>query len=115
MALLAAQAIVPTTGTAPTYAAVAASDTFVAAPGRYLHLKNTNAATRTVTVTTVNTAAGGAAVADWSGTIGATTGELIFPASVPQYLNDPTTGVGTVTCSATAGVTIALIELPGIV
>lgn len=114
MALLTAQSMAPTTGLVPSYAAVAASDTFVAAPGRYLHLKNTNAATRTVTVTTVGTAAGGAAIADWSGTIGATTGELLFPVTVPQHLNDPTTGVGTVTCSATAGVTIALIEIPGI-
>lgn len=114
MALLTAQVMTATTGLVPSYAAVAASDTFVAGPGRYLHLKNTNAATRTVTVTTESTAAGGAAVADWSGTIGATTGELLFPVTVPQFLHNATTGVGTVTCSATAGVTIALIEIPGI-
>ena len=111
MALLTPQTVVPTTGTVPSFAAVAASDTFAAGPGRFLYLKNTNAATRTVTVTTTSTAAGGAAVADWSGTIGATTGELIFPANAPQHLHD-STGVGTVTCSATAGVTIALIEIP---
>lgn len=114
MALLTAQVMTATTGLVPSYAAVAASDTFTPGPGRFLFLKNTNAATRTVTVTTFSTAAGGAAVADWSGTIGATTGEIMFPATVPQHLVDPTTGFGTVTCSATPGVTIALVEIPGI-
>ena len=111
MALLTPQPIVPSTGTVPSFAAVAASDTFLPGPGRFLYVKNTNAATRTVTVTTYSTAAGGAAVADWSGTIGATTGELIFPASSGQHLANPADGFGLVTCSATAGVTIALIEL----
>ena len=111
MALLAAQTVNPTTGLVPSFAAVAASDTFQAGPGRVLYLKNTNAATRTVTITTTSTAAGGAAVADWSGTIGATTGELTFPVNAPIHLHD-STGVGTVTCSATAGVTIALLEYP---
>lgn len=113
MALLTAQAVVPTTGLVPAYAAVNASDTFAPGPGRYLHVKNTNAATRTVTITTTGTAAGGAAIADWSGTVGATTGELIFPAYPAQHLGD-STGIATVTYSATAGVTAALIELPGI-
>lgn len=114
MALLAAQVMTPTIGLVPSYGAVAASDTFTPGPGRYLHFKNTNAATRTVTITTYSTAAGGAAVADWSGTIGATTGELLFPASVPQHLANPADGFGLATCSATAGVTVALIEIPGI-
>lgn len=114
MALLTPQAVVATTGTQPTFSAVNASDTFVPSAGRFLYVKNTNAATRTVTITTTGTAAGGAAIADWSGTVGATTGELIFPAYPAQHLQDGTTGVATVTYSATAGVTAALIELPAI-
>jgi len=110
MALLAAQ---PTTitGLQPSYAAVAASDTFVPAPNRILFLKNTNAATRTVTITTTQTGVGAAAVADWTGTIGATTGELVFGGFPSAQFADGATGVATVTCSATAGVTIALIEV----
>lgn len=112
MALLTAQVVAATTGTQPTFSAVNTTDTFTPGPGRFLYVKNTNAATRTVTITTTRTGVGGAAVADWSGTVGATTGELVFPCYPYDQLADPTTSVGTVTYSATAGVTAALVELP---
>jgi hypothetical protein len=110
MALLTAQAT-SATGLTPSFAAVAASDTFVAGPYRILWLKNTNAATRTVTITTVGTGPGGTAITDFVGTIGATTGELCWGVLPANAFNDGTTGVATVTCSATAGVTIALIDV----
>jgi hypothetical protein len=110
MALLTAQPTVAT-GLTPSYAAVAASDTFVPGPYRILHLLNTNAATRTVTLTTTGTGPGGVSITDWVGTIGATTGSLMFGVLPGNVFADGTTGVATVTCSATAGVTIALIDV----
>ena len=110
MALLTAQATAAT-GLVPSYAAVAASDTFVPAANRFLFVKNTNAATRTVTITTHSTGVGGVAVTDWVGTVGATTGELIMGPFPGAAFTDPATGLATVTCSATTNVTIALIEL----
>jgi hypothetical protein len=110
MALLTAQ---PTTitGLQPTFTAVNASDTFVPAANRILYVKNTNAATRTVTITTARTGVGGAAVADWSGTIAATTGELVFGGFPYDQFADAATNVATVTYSATTNVTAALIEI----
>ena len=110
MALLTAQSTVAT-GLQPSYASVAASDTFAPANNRFLFLKNTNAATRTVTITTTRTGPGGVSITDWVGTIAATTGELVFGPFPPDQFADGSTGLATVTCSATAGVTIALIEL----
>lgn len=115
MALLTAQTVSATAGLVTptlTFSAVNSTDTFVPAPGRFLYVKNTNAATRTITITTENTAAGGAAVADWTCTIAATTGEAIMICYPYAYLNNAGTNVATVTYSATAGVTAALIELP---
>lgn len=109
MALLSTQQITPNTGLAPTYAAVAASDTFVPDSDTFIHVLNTNAATRTVTVTSARTASGGRVITSPVGTVAATTGSLMmgpFPAS--DYA-DPTTGLATVTCSVTTNVTIAVI------
>lgn len=111
MALLATQTPTVAAGLVPAFAAAAATDTFLPSDRTMLYVKNTNAATRTITVTTPGTAAGGLAIADMVGTVGATTGELIlgpFPAS--SYA-DPTTGLATVTPSATAGVTYAVVQL----
>jgi len=110
MALLAPQPTVAT-GLVPSYSAVNASDTFVPAKNRYLHVKNTNAATRTVTVTTYSTGVGGVAVTDWVGTVGANTGELIMGPFPGTAFTDPATGLATVTYSATTNVTAALVEL----
>lgn len=109
MALLATQ-VPGINGTAPTFSAANASDTFVAGPNVLLYVKNTNASTRTITLTTPGTFHG-AAVADPQGTIGATTGELVFGGFDAATYNDPTTGVTTVTPSATAGVSYAVIQV----
>ena len=114
MALLTAQVTAPTTGLVPTYAAVAASDTFAPAarpvPAREEHERGHPHRHDH----DVRTAAGGAAVADWSGTIGATTGELVsWDGSAAAGFTDPATGSATVTYSSAPGVTAALMEIPG--
>lgn len=109
MALLATQAVTAN-GVVPTYSAANATDTFVAAPNIMLLVENSNAATRTITLTTPATI-GGNAIADPSNTIGATTGRLTFGGFNPGVYNDPTTGVCTITPSATAGVSYAVIQV----
>lgn len=111
MALLATQTPTPSTPLVPAFTAAAASDTFAPTDRTMLYVKNTNAATRTITVTTPGTAAGGLAIADMSGTVGATTGELVLGPFPANNYADPTTGLATVTPSATAGVTYAVIQL----
>lgn len=110
MALLTVQVPTASAGLVPSYGAANASDTFPPDDRTFIYVKNTNAATRTITVTTPATVSG-LAIADPGPTIAATTGELImgpFPASIYA---DPTTGLATVTPSATAGVTIACVRL----
>ena len=109
MALLAAQPS-SVNGLAYTNTAAAASDTFPCGTNLFLLVENSNAATRTITLTTPGTYRG-LAVPDPAPTIGATTGRLVFGPLDPALYQDPTTGVGTVTPSATAGVTYSLIQL----
>lgn len=115
MALLTAQSVSWVSGLVTptlTFSAVNATDTFNPGPGRFLWAKNTNAATRTITITTYNTVSG-ATVQDLSCTIAATTGEAIMCCFPANFLGDPAASlVGTITYSAAAGVTAALIELP---
>lgn len=109
MALLATQVPTPSAGLVPSFGGAAASDTFVPDDRTFLYVKNTNAATRTITVTTPGLSRG-LAVADPGPTIGATTGELImgpFPADLYADAN----GVATVTPSAAAGVSYAVVRL----
>lgn len=114
MALLATQTPTQAGGLlAPTFSAANASDTFVPDGATFIYCKNTNAATRTITLTTPGTTRG-LAIADPVNTIGATTGELVFGPLPADLYADPTTGLGTVTPSATAGVSYAVIKLQGV-
>ena len=110
MALLATQSL-GVVGLQPAYTSASATDTFVPTDRTFLFIKNTNAATRTVTVTTPPTT-GGLGIADMvSGTIAATTGEWVlgpFPANLYAV---PTTGLATITPSATAGVSYGAFNL----
>lgn len=110
MALLATQTPTAAAGLVPAFTAAAASDTFLPSDRTFIYVKNTNAATRTITVTTPGTTAG-LAIADMVGTVGATTGELILGPFPAQNYADPTTGLATVTPSATANVTYAVVQL----
>lgn len=111
MALFATQEI-NYAGTTPSYAAVNASDTFVPDEYTFLHVKNTNAATRTITVTTHSTSVGGLGVADVGPvTIAATTGDEMIGPFPARHFADPTTGLATVTYSVTTNVTAAVLRL----
>jgi hypothetical protein len=109
MALLTTQEI-GYAGTLPTLSAVNASDTFVPDDRTFLWVKNTNGATRDITVTSTQTGVGGLAVADVIVTIGATTGEeMIGPFPYDKFASS---GVATVTYSAATGVTAAVVRVP---
>ena len=92
-------------GLAATYHAAAAGDKVH--PGVLLHVKNTNAATRDLTLTTPGTAHG-MAIADMTATIPATTGERFF--RVPEQGFTSTDGLVPLTWSATAGVSFAVLK-----
>ncbi len=112
MALIATQTPTQNAGLLlPTFSAANASDTFVPDDRTFLYVKNSNAATRTITITTPATSRT-LAIADPTNTIGATTGELLFGPFPADLYADPTTGFATVTPSATAGVTYAVIRIP---
>lgn len=110
MALLASQTPTPAAGLVPAFTAAAASDTFVPDGDTFLYVKNTNAATRTIAVSTPGTYRG-LAVPDPAPTIAATTGELVMGPFPGDLYADPTTGLATITPSATAGVTYAVVKL----
>jgi len=109
MALLATQPS-SVNGLAYSLTAAAASDTFTPDLRSFLLVENSNAATRTITMSTPGTYRG-LAVPDPAPTIGATTGRLVIGPLDPTLYADPTTGLGTVTPSATAGVTYAVVQL----
>jgi hypothetical protein len=110
MALITAQEI-NYAGTTASYSAVNSSDTFVPDDRTFLHVKNTNASTRDITITTPRTGVGGVAIADITVTIAGTTGDEMIGPFPAQHFADPSTGVATVAYTATAGVTAALLRL----
>jgi hypothetical protein len=111
MALLTAQTL-GYAGTLPTLSAVNSSDTFAPNDRQFLWVKNTNASTRDITIVTTQTGVGGQAVADVTVTIAATTGEEMIATFPASKFADPATGLATVSYTATAGVTAALVEVP---
>ena len=111
MALLTAQTPTSSAGLVPTLGAANASDTFSTfGPGVFLMCENSNAATRTIQLTTPGTFRG-LALPDPAPTIGATTGRLVLGPLTQDLYADPTTGLGTITPSTTTGVTYALVNL----
>jgi hypothetical protein len=100
-------------GLTPTYAAASGGgDACETGDDIFLHVKNTNAATRDVTVA-IPTAAStypGVVYTNTVCTIPATTGDkMIGPIS--NLYRDPTTGLATITYSAATNLTIACIKL----
>ncbi|KPI09932.1 hypothetical protein OV450_3423 [Actinobacteria bacterium OV450] len=112
MAALSTQNLSYTTGAGPTFGAAATANDCEAPsrPGQmYVHFKNTNAATRTVTVTVPGDNAYGAANPDPSYTLAADTGELLIPLH-PSYMNS--SGRVDIALSAATNVTVAVVKLP---
>lgn len=114
MAALTTQNIVAA-GTAPTFAAVAASDTAEVGNGinTFAVYRNTNASSRTITVTVPGTLSYGQATPDPVFTLGAgdvTPTERWIPLR-KEYDAGDGTGRCTITPSATAGVTVAIVRM----
>lgn len=110
MATLTVQTI-SLTGLEPTYAAAAAGGDEFPNDGRtFLHVKNTNAATRTVTINSRSNCDQGFDH-DPAVVIDATTGDTMIGPFDTARFNDPATGRVSVTYSAVTGVTVAAIKL----
>lgn len=95
-------------GTAPTFAAAAANDTARCGEGYKLIAKNTNAATRTITIAVPGNLPTGDAYPDKVYTLAALTGEQWIPL-LREYA-DTTDGLAHITWSATADVTRAVVK-----
>lgn len=95
-------------GTAPTFAAAASGDTARCGSGYWLVAKNTNIASRTVTITVPGNLPTGDAYPDKVYTLAADTGEVWVPL-LREYA-DPADGEAHLAWSATAGVTRAVVK-----
>ena len=109
MALLATQSITRS-GPTPTYAAVSSADTFLPGARVFIHVKNTNAATRTCTIVSAPSVLG-LAIADVIVTVPATTGDKMIGPVPAEYFADPADGFADITWDATSNVTIAVLDL----
>lgn len=99
-------------GNLPTLSAVNASDTFVPDDRTFLWVKNTNAATRDITIATPRTGVGGVSIGDVTVTIAATTGEEMIGPFPAQHFADASTGLATVTYTSATNVTAAVVRVP---
>ena len=109
MAVIATQSVT-TTGTAPTFAAAAASDTARVGPHIVLIVRNASGSPVTVTLAYPGTLPSGDAVPDKAYTVPATTGERWIPL-LKEY-GDPTiSGQVAITYSATTSVTRAVVSV----
>jgi hypothetical protein len=89
-----------------------ASDTAACGAGTFLLVKNASGAPITVTVATPGQVDGRLAIADsTSPSIALTTGLGVIPLISSLYA-DPTTGLATITYSATSSVTVAVVRVP---
>lgn len=109
MALLTPQ-VVSTTGTTPTYAAAAGSTTVPCGERNFLHVKNTNGSSMTVTLTATGRVRGQLA-ADVVVTVPATTGDKMIGPIPAELFAGSTDGTCAVTYSSTTSVTVALLTI----
>lgn len=94
----------------PSYAAVAASDTFVPDSQTFLHVKNAGGSSDTVVVSVLAGDPPGLTISDVSNAVANATEGMIgpFPAN---FFADPTTGLATVTHTFTTSVTVGVFKL----
>ncbi|MEW2415288.1 hypothetical protein AB0953_16455 [Streptomyces sp. NPDC046866] len=110
MALL-AQQVVAMTGLTPTYSAAAASTTVTCGERSFLHVKNTNGSSMTVTITATGRLRGQLA-ADLVVTVPATTGDKMIGPLPAELFASTADGVSaSITYSSTTGVTVANIVI----
>lgn len=106
MATLATQSIT-TSGLSVTYATAAASDRFTPAERTFLHVRNNNAGTVTVTITTPGTV-DGLAISDRVISIPTTQQRMI---ALPDTLYRSSDGLGDVVISPNSSVDVAVIRI----
>jgi hypothetical protein len=98
------------TGLTPTYAAVAASDTFTPGPQVFIHVKNGGGSPDSCVVQVLAGDPPGLTIAD--NTVSVTNGQERMIGPFPsQFFADPTTGAATVTHSFTTTVTVGVFNL----
>jgi hypothetical protein len=105
MALL-AQQVVALTGLTPTYSAAAASTTVTCGERSWLHVKNTNGSSMTVTLTSTARVRGQLA-ADVVVTVPATTGDKMIGPLTSELFAGTVDGTCAITYSSTTSVTVA--------
>ena len=111
MATLTTQSI-SRTGVQVTYAACAGGgDSFTPGADVFLHVKNTNAATRTVTITAPRDVMGAVAMGDPAVVVAATTGDNMIGPFPADIFGDPTDGLADITYSAVTNLSIAVFQV----
>lgn len=91
------------------FAAVAASDTFVNTGNEMIYVKNGGGSPTTVTITSGGVGYHGASFSNQAVTV--TNGsEKIFMPYTPDVTNSGSTGLTTITCSPTTSVTVAIVQ-----
>jgi hypothetical protein len=104
---LLAQQVVALSGLTPTYSAAAASTTVTCGDRSFLHVKNTNGSSMTVTITSTAKTRGQAA-ADLVVTVPATTGDKMIGPIFADLFASTADGVSaSITYSSTTSVTVA--------
>jgi len=96
---------------APTYAAVGASDKFLPGAQTFLHFKNTNAATRTVTVAAPNNVVPDVGTVDNAYVVPATTGDIMIGPFPAEIFANSADGLCDLTYSGTTNLTVAALKL----
>lgn len=109
MALLTPQ-VVSLSGLTPTYGAAAASTTVPCGERNWLHVKNTNGSSMTVTLSATGKIRGQQA-ADLVVTVPATTGDKMIGPIPSELFASAVDGTCSVTYSATTGVTVAALTI----
>lgn len=112
MAALSTQTITRA-GITPSFAGVAASDTFTPSLDTFIEVKNTSGTPDTCVVQVLAGDPPGLTIADVSVSVPATTGDKMIGPFPPNFFADPTTGVGTITHTQTTSVTIGVFACPG--
>lgn len=109
MALL-AQQVVALTGLTPTYSAAAGSTTITCGERTFLHVKNANGSSMTVTLTATGKVRGQTA-ADVVVTVPATTGDKMIGPIPAELFAGASDGTCAVTYSSTTSVTVACLVI----
>lgn len=110
MALLATQNIVPAGVAESLSAAAGGGDTFTPDDRTFLHVKNGSGGAITVTVVTPGTFRG-QAIADYSVSVPATTGDRMIGPFPAEVFADPSTGLASITYSGVTSLTVGILRL----